>query len=145
MKVASGLPLRSTIKLFIPPSLRVDISFIISSYVVAEKRFIFIYPILSCRIIPTSTLYRGILSLVIANSKNSLLSLFMVMLTTVPFSPRKLSITSLFLIPVLATSLFSILIILSPDLMPNFSDGPPEIAEITTIVSFMILNCTLSH
>ena len=48
----------------------------------------------------------------------------------------------LLFIPVLATFSPSTIMILSPDCMPSCSEGPPDIAEITVIVSSIILNST---
>ena len=64
----------------------------------------------------------------------------MFIFTMLPFSPLSSFITPSFFIPVLATSSFSTDTILSPDCIPSFSEGPPEMAEMTTILSSIILN-----
>ena len=60
--------------------------------------------------------------------------------TFVPPLPRSLPKTSLFLILMPAAGLPSIFTILSPARIPSSSDGPPEITDITRMVSLMMLN-----
>ena len=54
--------------------------------------------------------------------------------------PLRFLITSSFTNPIPAKFSPSILIILSPEIIPSFSEGPFEMGETTTIVSFIMLN-----
>ena len=85
----------------------------------------------------------GILSLLISTClilSNKLF--FTLTLTIVPLLPLNFSTTLSFVIPTPATFSPSTEIILSPEIRPFFSDGPPGITLIITILSFLIENST---
>ena len=67
---------------------------------------------------------------------------FTLILTNELLGPRSEPVTSAFLIFLPATILPFTFIILSPALIPNFSDGPPGITDTMYMVSFTIKNST---
>ncbi|OPZ55238.1 MAG: hypothetical protein BWY89_01402 [Bacteroidetes bacterium ADurb.BinA012] len=99
------------------------------------------YPTLFVTIYAASRLFTGILSRVIVKSSSSFSPFLKISTSTfVPFGPLSLFCTPVVEIPMPATFSPAMNIILSPAIMPTFSDGPPGMGEIIIIVSFSRLN-----
>ena len=114
-----------------------------SSWVCAPKLPIRIYPTVGLIIYEASIVFTGILSRMISKCSMPLIPRRTTpKRTNVPFRPRSLRMISSrdIFTPAIAVSLT--VTILSPAMMPFFSDGPPTTGCITSSVSSDILNCT---
>ena len=137
------LSLRSKTSSFIPSACSFFTAFTNSLCVVAMNFDSLIYPVLSLSIYATSTLYVGMtLRVMVKSIRPSTFLRYTFTSTFVPRGPLRSLIAVEFVTPLPAMRLSPTYTILSPAIIPTFSEGPPFMVFMMVMVSLSIRKVT---